>query len=374
MKINKAKISVNEILNQNKPVAFILEKIFFVFFSLTRFLIKTSKSENDNDNVTVISLHRLGDTIFTLPAIIEIQKHYRRMINIVCFPESEYIYNFALSDVRFCLLRKDDFSWNGRLAGHSARSKLKELHSDIIFDLTGSLVSASLIFNSSANTIVGINGNLFKSIYTKFVEFRQTPQLKEIYLDAISPLVSPAETKISRQFKNSNPNGKIVIHPFAGWKEKEWNLKKYISLAEKLKKLHPVSFIIMGDELPIDVKEEIKYSGIEIIESESVDHLIRVINACSIFIGNDSGPVNIANYLGKPTFTIFGSTNPEYTSTGNEYQQFIIKNLSCSAGNNEKVCLIGGAVYKCSGTQCMNLLTVEDVFDKISILISSYLN
>jgi ADP-heptose:LPS heptosyltransferase len=372
MKINKAKISINEILNQNKIVSKILEALLFVFFSLARFLKRSDRSKNDN--VTVISLHRLGDTIFTLPAIVEIQKHYKRIINIVCFPESEPIYNLALTDVRFCLLKRNDFSWNGRFAGNNARAKLKDLNSDIIYDLTGSLVSASLIFNSPANLIVGINSNLFKSIYNNFVEFRQTPKLKDIYLDAISPLVIPAERNISKQFKKSDSNGKIVIHPFAGWKEKEWNLKKYISLADKLKKLHPVSFIIMGDELSIDIKEEIKYSGLEIIESASIDNLIKVINNCSIFIGNDSGPVNIANYLGKPTFTIFGSTNPEYTSTGNVYQKYIIKNLSCSAGNNEKVCLVGGAVYKCSGTQCMNLLAVEDVFEKIRSLINSYLN
>lgn len=373
MKINKAKISINEILNQNKLASFILGKIFFIFFSFIRYLMKTSR--NENNTITVISLHRLGDTIFTIPAIIEIQKQYNSIINIVCFQESEHIYNLALLKVNFCLLDKEDFSWNGRVASRHARSKLKTLNSDIIFDLTGSLVSASLIFSSTANLIVGINGDLFKSIYNKFVQFRKTPQLKDIYLDAISPLIHLPERKFSSKSADvHNTNGKILIHPFAGWKEKEWSLNKYINLAKKLRDIYPVSILIKGDELPIDVTEEIQNSGIEIIQSVSVNELIKVIRNCSIFIGNDSGPVNIANYLGRPTLTIYGSTNPGYTATGNSHQEFIMKNLICSAGPNEKVCLVGGAVYKCSGMQCMNLLSVEAVYNKIIPLIKNYMN
>jgi len=216
---------------------------------------------------------------------------------------------------------------------------------------------------------------MYRSIYDRFVTFRESPQLKDIYLDAISPLINLHERKFHKQPEAAvNPSRKILIHPFAGWKEKEWNLKKYITLAEKLKENYTVSILVKGDELAVDVLEEIRNSGIEIIQSVTIEEMIRLIKECSLFIGNDSGPVNIANFLGKPTFTIYGSTNPEFTATGVTHQEFIIKNLICSANSNEKVCLVGGAVYNCSGTQCMNLLSVEAVNHKIASLINTFLN
>ena len=102
--------------------------------------------------------------------------------------------------------------------------------------------------------------------------------------------------------------------------------------------------------------------------------LIDLIKRCSFFIGNDSGPVNIANFLGIPTLTIFGSTNPDYTVTEAEHQIYIQETLNCSAKDNEKFCIIGLATYKCSGTQCMNLLTVEKVYDTLIPLIQEYCN
>ena len=145
MRINKAHISISEILSKNKLVSIILDTLFFLFFSSVRFLMKKSRSVNEN--ITIISLHRLGDTLFTIPAILEIQRHYpNKTLNIVCFPEAEHIYNLSLQNVNFCFLKREDFIWNERLAGRRAKKLLKDLKPDIIFDLTGWLISASLIF------------------------------------------------------------------------------------------------------------------------------------------------------------------------------------------------------------------------------------
>ena len=371
MKINAKKISINEFLNRNKPFSLVINSLLSLFFSFIRIIRKTYS--NIDGSIAIISLHRLGDTIFTISAIKEIQKFYGDKIHIICFPESVQIYNLAISDVDFCIIGREDFSLQGRMASRKARSKLKSLNPGIIIDITGSMISASLIFNSRARKIIGINGNQFKSIYDKFVEFRKRPQLKDIYLDAISPVIPLLNRdELTKRQSISKSNGRIIIHPFAGWREKEWNLKKYICLTEKIKKNYSVCLVVSGGELSIDVVEEIKYLDLDLIQTNSVEELIQNIKDCSMFIGNDSGPVNIANFLGKPTFTIYGSTNPEYTASSDEHQTYIQKILNCSAGQNEKCCIIGGAVYSCSGTQCMNFLTVEEVYDNLIPKLKKY--
>jgi len=373
MKINNAKISINELLSRNKIISLFISSIFLLFFSLLRTICKAFS--NIDGSISVVSLHRLGDTVFTIPAIREIQKHYRRKICIICFPESVPIYNLVFNDVDFCVLEHDAFYLNGRIASGNARRKLKSLKPSIIFDITGLMVSASLIFSSKAKTIIGSNGNKLKAIYDKFVEFRKSPQLIDIYLDAISPVIKLSDrSKLKKRPKVFNPNGRIFIQPFAGWKEKEWNLKRFISLAEKLKDDYPISLIIHSGQIGRDVLEEIEKSNIDIIQTSSIEELIELIKGCSLFIGNDSGPVNIANFLGIPTLTIYGSTNPDYTVTEAEHQIYIQETLNCSARQNEKYCTIGVGKYDCPGIQCMNLLTVDEVYDNVIPLIEKYCN
>jgi len=321
----------------------------------------------------VVSLHRLGDTVFTIPAVMEIQKHFKKRITIVCFPDSVPIYKLVFDEVNFCVLQPGDFYLGGRMASSSARRRLKAMTPKIIFDLTCSMVSASLIFNLKAKRKIGSNGYQFRKIYDEFVEVRKSPQLTDIYLDAISPIINLSNrAEIKKQPRVFNSNGRILIQPFAGWTEKEWGLKKFIILVDKLKDDYPISLIIQSGQIDKDVLEEIKKSTINLIQTKSVEELINLIKGCSLFIGNDSGPVNLANFFGKPTLTIYGSTNPDYTTTKAKHQIYVQETLNCSAKKDEKFCIIGLATYNCSGIQCMNLLSIEKVYERLIPLMGQY--
>ena len=371
MKFVVSRISFSDFINRNKPISFIVNSIFNLFFSGIRIFIRPF--EYNNDKLVIISLHRLGDTIFTIPAIREVQKHFKKKIIIACFPESVPLYKLAFNDIYFCELEHQDFHLNDRLSKFKAKKKLKLLRPEIIIDLIGSMASASLIFDLRAKEIVGMNRLHFKAIYTHFVNVRESPQLADIYLDVISSVIQIKDrNELKKISRSTNPEGKILIHPFAAWRDKEWNLTKFIELAIKLKKDFAVNFISPPGKLFADVIDEINKVGIDIIETKSVDELIRIIKECSLFIGNDSGPVNIANFLGKPTFTIYGSTNPDYTTTSQEHQFYIQKKLGCSARSSEKFCIVGGPAFFCLCTQCMNLLTVDEVLNQLKPLADKY--
>ncbi len=159
----------------------------------------------------------------------------------------------------------------------------------------------------------------------------------DIYFDAISPLVDLTDRNELKKFSYSlNPKGKIIIHPFAAWREKLWNFKKFFELALRLQKKFEVNFISPPGKISNDIKNELFYAGCHIIETNSVDDLINQIKDCSLFIGNDSGPVNIANFLGRPTFTIYGATNPNYSISTERHQVYTQMKLTCSAQVDEK--------------------------------------
>jgi heptosyltransferase II len=349
----------------------ILHFIMQLFFKVVRLVLKLFA--NNGDQVLVVSLHRLGDTVFTLPAINALHSFYGDRLTIICYPDSVPIYNLEFDNIDICEVEKHDFYFNNRIARFDIKRKIKKLEASIIFDITGSMISASLIFNFRAEKIVGTNGTQFKGIYDDFVDFRKEPKLADIYLDAISPVVEFGDRK-KFLVKNisQNPEGKILIHPFAGWREKEWSLKKFVSIAEQLNQNYSASIIIQKKQISEDVINEIENLNIELIQTESVNHLIECIKDCSFFIGNDSGPVNVANYLGKPTLTIFGATNSDYTTSESEHQIYVQKSLKCSAGNNEKFCSIGGMIYSCSGVQCMHLLKVDELYMKLLPIVKEF--
>jgi ADP-heptose:LPS heptosyltransferase len=232
-----------------------------------------------------------------------------------------------------------------------------------------------LVFNLRAREIVGINKLQFRAIYDHYVDMRLSPQLPDIYLDVIAPVIKISDRNNLKAVPRSiNPGGKILIHPFAAWREKEWKLRKFFELALKLKKDFAVNFILPPGKICADLFDEINKFEIDIIETSTVDKLIQNIKECSLFIGNDSGPVNIANFFGRPTFTIYGATNPDFTATYQEHQLYIQKKLDCSARSDEKFCIIGGSAFLCPGIQCMQSLSVDEVYYHIKPLVKKYCN
>jgi len=327
----------------------------------------------NDGNIVIISLHKLGDTVFTIPAIREVQKYYNKKIIIVCYPDSVPLYNMALENIDYCVLKKTDFRLRERIAKKEARKKIRSLNPQIIFDLSG---TATLIFNLKSEKKIGVTKKQYKTVYDYYVEIRKNPKLVDIYIDVISPLidVSNRENININQKPSIAPDGIILIHPFAAWKEKEWNFSKYIYLAKKLNEKFKVSLIVQPNQISFDVLQELTACDIDVIQSLSSSELIQKIKECSFFIGNDSGPINIANFLGKPTFTIYGATNPDYTASHFDHQIFIQKNLKCSPGTNEKYCFIGAGIRDCSGIQCLNLLTSDKVYIRLFPLIESFVN
>ncbi|MBV6419479.1 MAG: hypothetical protein DAHOPDDO_00700 [Ignavibacteriaceae bacterium] len=371
MKFNSKNISINAVLNQNSLFRFVFHSILSVLFYSVRMIVKLIPYKSQN--ILIISLHRLGDTIFTIPAINEVYKKFGDRVIIICYPESVPIYKMIFTDLKMVEVKYDDFYFGKRIAKSRVRKKIKSIKPSIVLDITGSMISASLIFNIRADKIVGTNGDQFKTIYDHFVKFRYSPQLKDIYLDAITPLIENVErNSLTKNNISINMEGKILINPFAGWKEKEWNKKKFIELARLLNKDFNVGIIVQKGQIDTDLIYEIDHQNIDLIQTKSVDELIESIKNASLFIGNDSGPVNIACFFGKPSLTLFGATNPDYVKTNFEYNVFLQKELGCSARNNEKFCLIGGMIYQCSGIQCMNLLSVEDVYNALLPLLNLY--
>ena len=79
----------------------ILQKLLniaaYPIFYLVRLFSKLGS--NDGTSVVIVSLHRLGDTVFTIPAVKEIIKRYENNIYMICNDNSVPIYNEMFSNL-----------------------------------------------------------------------------------------------------------------------------------------------------------------------------------------------------------------------------------------------------------------------------------
>lgn len=357
-------VKLELILKKLPLLSLLLDFTLDSFFFIVRKLV--SLHSNKGENIIVVSFNRLGDTVFTIPAVKQIINSYKQNIFIICYPESEIIYKKVFSNVKFVSISKERFFFDGRLASRQARKILKRIYPTVIFDLTFSIQSVSLVFSSQAKEIVGSNSRKYKGIYTHYTPIRKSPHLIDMYLDAIrakTHFQDVAEMKTFSRILSTNILGKnVLIHPLAGWKAKEWNLNKYLKLIRMLSNDFECTLLLHSGMIEIDVIEQISKMEINFVESKSIEELVEHIKSCSLFIGNDSGPLYIASLLGKPTFSIYGPTNFEYSYTVGEHHRIIAKTIKCSPKKNEKWCFTKAGIFGCPTFECMHGISLDDVY------------
>lgn len=353
-------------LVKNKYLKTTLFTISFFILKVIRLLIKIIPLEKKS--VVVISIHKLGDSIFTFDAINSIKKFFNEEVFIICNIDSMPIYELFFEKKYLVPVPKNYLHFGDRYSDHKARSLLRKLKPKTIIDLTGVMTSASLIFNSRANKIIGFNRVLFKGIYDSFREFQLGNHSREIYTNAIKDLIPIKE--FNESIKLTDFSDRILIAPFAGWTSKEWPLMKFIELSERMNKDFNVCIIFDDRKISEDILVYLKEKKIKFVKTKSVAELINEIKNCILLIGNDSGPVQIAALLGKFTFTIYGPTNPKYHLPKGNNHLFIQTKIPCSPKETERLCFTDGGKNGCPSFECMHLITVDEVYNKLkSILV-----
>ena len=317
-----------------------------------------------NNKIVVISIHRIGDTVFTIPALKKLFQVADKEIIIFCYEDTKKIYDLVFNNYRFVKITTSDFLWENRIAARRISKILNEINPEIIIDLTGGIQSATLFFNSSAKRILGFSEQYFKNIYTDFIPQRKTPHLMDLYLDVIQQYKPFEREENDKKFETDiKRDGVVMIHPFAGWAAKEWNMEKFIELTSLLKDDYECRWVVQKD-LDEGIKTKIEREKVSIIITQSIEELIETIKDCSVFISNDSGPLYIASMLGKPTFTIYGPTNPLYIHHYGDFHKLIQKKVECSPQPDNKYCYTHAGLF-CNNYQCMNLLSVDEVYKPV---------
>jgi ADP-heptose:LPS heptosyltransferase len=103
---------------------------------------------------------------------------------------------------------------------------------------------------------------------------------------------------------------RILLHPGSGGQHKNWPIERFLELCRRLKTRHPLAWLLGEVELerwPAAVIRALADEA-EVVTPPSYCELGRLLEHCSLFIGNDSGPGHLAAMLGVPTLSLFTAT------------------------------------------------------------------
>lgn len=111
------------------------------------------------------------------------------------------------------------------------------------------------------------------------------------------------------------PQGEFVLtSPMAGWRSKEWPAEYFARLASLAWQQRGVPLVLDGapnDRGTLQRIADQAPSGACVVHVSTVDELIGATRRASAVLGVDSGPLHLADLMGKPGVALFGPTEPK---------------------------------------------------------------
>lgn len=211
----------------------------------------------------------------------------------------------------------------------------------------------------------------------------------EIYLDLARAIGLPIDhprmhfvpTEAERQSILRSPRRQVAVFPGGGSNPgmdltaKRWPLDRYTALVERLVRELDVQVLLIGGPSDAELTRAIlaqvqlphKDSVIDLAGKTSLGELAAQLEACALFIGNDSSPMHLAAAVGTPVLAIFGPTSPQEYGP---YPPGEPDHVAVWKHPTGQPCFFLGKMRECHNCTCMHSVSVEDVWEAAQRLLS----
>lgn len=322
--------------------------------------------------ILIIKLRYIGDVLLCTPIIGAIRKQYSHA-RIECLVNSgtEDIlrYNPNVDEVhvipRTGLGAQLQFWWWLRSSGF-----------DCVFDLTDGDRSAIMTAITGASLRVGFNnekrwrGRMYSQcVDAKYGSMHMIEYHGQVLasMGVSNGLGNPqvfVSVEHEARAKNVLEKNKlldspwVMIHPGARYWFKAWPTERFAALCDRLMENEfPVVFVGgPNDQTVVDaIQASAKSQPISLVGQTFLLDLAAIMKHCSLFVGNDGGPMHMAAAMGCPVVGLFGPSDPAVWGPRGSKTKVIYKGLDC------RECFHPG----CSRGEesCMRQILVDEVFE-----------
>ena len=151
---------------------------------------------------------------------------------------------------------------------------------------------------------------------------------------------APEAAELGREWLKNASMGAIVIgvSPGAAYGgAKRWFPERFATAAVQIARERDASVAVFGSKTERDIAEAVRtlvrvqgvrcenFAGVTTLEQ-----LIEMTAACTLFLTNDSGSMHIASALGVPTVAVFGPTDEKATGPTGDLSRVVREHVDCS--------------------------------------------
>ena len=336
--------------------------------------------------ILILKFSALGDVVHTLPVAASIRKslpnaHIAWMVEerfqdlLIGNPDVDQII-----PIRTKVWRKN---WNRQSLGEilDTVKALRRQKFDLVLDLHGLIKSGIIARLSGAPIRTGFHRNNCKEkinalftnqkspykaggihVVDRYLELLQTA-LGKVEIAKHFPLQIPDESdkKIARFFDENLTHRPIIgINPGAGFETKQWELKRFAELADRISAELGYSILLTwgpGEEFKVEQISAQMKQKCWIAPPTSILESIALYKQMALLVSCDSGPLHLAAASDIPTVSIFGPTDPVRNGAYGTDHEVVYKMLSCSFCW-KKTCPLGTK-------ECMQQVSVDEVFQAV---------
>jgi lipopolysaccharide heptosyltransferase II len=330
----------------------------------------------DHDNVgkiLIICQPRLGDNVLSQPAFGALRTRYGKaeLVGLCNGYVREFLIETGVVDRAVLDPGRGLRSFLGTIR------RLRQERFDLVVDLTTdfTLRPALVAFFSNSAYTIGCDAQGRGFLFSKHVPapdrlIHEAAELSRIVesLGVVIPSTVPAlkasgrickEVEAFFQKENIGRNDVVIaLQPSGHYPTQRWPARNFAALADLLSNQAKVVLL----EADADGKRaheigELMRSELCIYHSESLGALMAFLKRCSVFVCNNSGTLHLASALGVPTVSTMGPTVPERWWPLGDRNIVVRKNLPCMPCNS--------GICRIKTHDCMNLISVEEVFDAV---------
>lgn len=324
----------------------------------------------DYQNVVLLCLSPLGDTLFATPAIRALGESLpKARIIILANPPATKILKsnpFGMETITvsdqwsflkvLSFIRKQEFdlalglSLLGSLFTHWCGTSCHNDFNDINCPKSQSVVQMCLEIVRT----IGLNPNTNETeFWINDLEAMKAVQVVTSLLDDSGCYKAPL----------------VAIHCGGHYFiRKRWPLSYFVQLIQMLQVNFGFRVVLVGGPEDRQNASQIETSipgVINIAGHLRLTETAVLLQKCQLFIGNDSGPLHLAAALRRPTIGLFGPTSPnQFYPYHSPTHKFLYKGLSCSPCYQ-----FGGSLWqqipRCSRSYCMEAISPEEVVKEV---------
>lgn len=151
----------------------------------------------------------------------------------------------------------------------------------------------------------------------------------------------------------------VAIFPGASWTGREWDPSSYAEVADRIVAQYRAKIVICGAKSDLvaatSVASKMKARSINLAGRTNLCELAAVLKSCSLFIGNETGPLHMAVAVGMPTLCIMGGGHfgRFYPYGDPSRHRMVYKQMDCYGCN-----------WRCiyETTRCIREISANDVW------------